>query len=177
MCKLEKDKRKITNLKHGGSYERLYGIWRGMKYRCKNPNFCGYKNYGGRGITYCAEWEEYKNFREWAYANGYSDRLTLERKDVNGNYEPSNCEWIELSKQTSNTRKTVFITYCGKTQTMKAWSIELGIPYATLRHRIQVMGLDTDKALLTPINEVMQISKPIKINIIPPKSQSSLHAL
>ena len=111
--------KKITNLKHGGAYERLNAIWRGMKYRCDNPNFGGYKNYGGRGITYCSEWKDYVNFRKWALENGYTDNLTLERKNVNGNYEPSNCTWIELSRQTSNTRKTVLITYRGKTQTMK----------------------------------------------------------
>ena len=73
------------NTSHNESKTRLYHIWRGIKTRCKNENHGDYKNYGGRGISICKEWEEsYVAFRDWAMSNGYDDNLTIERKDVNG---------------------------------------------------------------------------------------------
>lgn len=86
---------------------RLYKIWSGVKTRCFNKNRKGYKNYGGRGITICNEWLEYKNFCDWAMANGYKDNLTIERINVNGNYEPANCTWITIQEQQKNKRNTI----------------------------------------------------------------------
>lgn len=105
------------NRTHGYSKEPLYLKWKGMKQRCKNPNDAMYKYYGGRGIKVCEEWDrDYTAFREWAYANGYDEKLkgykqTLDRINVNGDYEPSNCRWVDMTTQVRNrriTRKTVF---------------------------------------------------------------------
>ena len=91
---------------------RLYGIWRGMKRRCYNKNEKAYKAYGGRGISICDEWlHSYTAFEEWAFANGYDPdaptrECTIDRIDVNGNYEPSNCRWISMDEQMRNTRRT-----------------------------------------------------------------------
>jgi len=89
-----------THTKHGDAHSRLYKIWQGMKDRCKN----GHKDYGGRGIGYCQEWEWYLPFKEWAMSNGYSEGLTLDRIDTNGNYKPSNCRWSTPEEQSHNRR-------------------------------------------------------------------------
>lgn len=83
----------------------------------------------------CDEWLDFWNFREWAYLNGYSDGLTLERIDVNGNYEPSNCKWIPMEEQASNKRNNSFIEYGGKKQTLSQWSKELGVGKEVLSYR------------------------------------------
>lgn len=111
-CGCEKSKKLTkTNLTHGGSVhgkeERLYHVWKAMRKRCSNPNDSHYNRYGGRGISVCSEWSDYGVFRDWAYANGYDPSAkkgdcTIDRVDNNGNYEPSNCRWVDMSVQAQN---------------------------------------------------------------------------
>jgi hypothetical protein len=91
--KREQDRKNLTaNHKHKMSHTRIYECWQHMKRRCYSPQDKRYNYYGGRGITVCDEWlKDFKNFADWALSNGYSDELTLDRIDVNGNYEPLNC--------------------------------------------------------------------------------------
>lgn len=83
---------------------RLYRIWQGMLNRCRRPKDKYYQRYGGRGISVCEEWHCFPAFYEWAMANGYQDNLTIDRIDVNGNYEPSNCQWLTMAE---NSRKAI----------------------------------------------------------------------
>lgn len=135
---------------HGQTGTRIYREWQDMKKRCYNPKRQSYKTHGARGITVCDEWlHDFKAFYDWALANGYSDSLTIDRKDVNGNYEPSNCRWATAKEQANNTRRNHLITYSGKTQTLQQWADEIGISRQVIERRI-ARGWGTEKALSTP---------------------------
>lgn len=118
---------------------RLYRVYMGMKSRCYNPNSDSYRNYGARGISVCDEWlNDFWKFYEWAYANGYDENAewgecTIERKDVNGNYEPSNCEWITIQQQQRNKRTNVFVTMNGETKILTDWHNETGMSLYNLK--------------------------------------------
>lgn len=122
---------------HGLSESRLYRIYRHMLNRCFNPNVERFPNYGGRGITVCNEWRHFEPFLEWATNNGYNDTLTLERKDVDGNYEPENCCWIPKSDQPKNKQNTIYVEVDGAKRRLKDCADELGLDYEMMRHRWQ----------------------------------------
>lgn len=131
---------------------RLYGIWIKAKQRCNNPNNHAFKNYGGRGITMCKEWfNNSKTFIDWAMTNGYQENLTLDRIDVNGNYEPNNCRWVDMKTQCNNKRNNHNLTFNGETHTIKEWAAIIGIKRETLRNRINYFGWSIEKALTTPL--------------------------
>lgn len=94
-----------TGLCCNGKRPRIYNEWQNMKARCFNLNHKNWHRYGGRGITVCKEWMEFKNFKEWAFANGYRDDLSLDRIDLNGNYEPNNCQWITLRENSQKSSR------------------------------------------------------------------------
>lgn len=122
-------------------------LWKNMQYRCYNKNNKDYQDYGGRGIKVCDEWlEDFMNFYNWAMDNGYKENLTIDRVDVNGDYTPNNCRWVDQKTQANNRRSNVHLTYNGKTQTMTQWSEELNINYNTIRSRHR-LGF-TDKECL-----------------------------
>jgi len=110
---------------HFSKNERLYHIWKHMRQRCKNKNDFKYKDYGGRGIVFCEEWNNYIMFRDWSIKNGYNKNLSIDRINNNGNYEPSNCKWSTPKEQANNTRRNTNITIGGKTQTLSMWCDEL----------------------------------------------------
>ena len=123
---------------HYLSGTRLYRIWSLMRERCRNSKSPYYKDYGGRGITVCDEWREkdgFENFLKWSMENGYADNLSIDRINVNGNYEPSNCRWITLQAQNRNRRSCVYLTYKGETHILTEWAEILGINRATLSSR------------------------------------------
>lgn len=142
----------IGNLRktHGDTGTKLYTAWNNMKARCYRKITREYDNYGGRGIAVCDEWiHSYETFKEWALNNGYSDGLTLDRINVDGNYCPENCRWITNKEQQNNKRNNVLYTYNGETKTLAEWAESLGICYKTLQKRIIKLGVD--KAFSTPL--------------------------
>lgn len=96
---------KVSGYKHGFKKTRLYRCWADMKRRCLTPGNSSFKWYGERGISVCIEWLDFDVFKNWALQNSYSDNLTIDRIDVNGNYEPGNCRWITIQEQQKNKRK------------------------------------------------------------------------
>ena len=144
---LFKDVQLKTVSKHGQRYTRLYSIWKDIKKRCNNPKSAHFNSYGGRGIKVCDEWaNEFHPFYEWAMANGYSDELSIDRKNVNGNYEPSNCRWATMKEQANNKRNSVFIEHNGETHTVAEWSEILDIKRTTIYSRLQ-RGVPKEKVL------------------------------
>lgn len=126
---------------------RLYGIWLNMRTRCKNQNSESYNLYGGRGITVCAEWDNYLAFKKWAMENGYEDGLSIDRIDVNGNYEPNNCRWATQKEQCRNKRDNHFLTFNGETKTIAEWAEITGFNYHTIKQRINRYGFTDEEAL------------------------------
>ena len=137
--------------KHGLYGTRLYHIWSNMKERCNSKNNKRYNAYGGRGITYCEQWNDFSEFSKWALENGYKDNLTIERKDVNGNYCPENCCWIPLSEQAKNRRPSLRLKdKNGVERLMIEVAEELGISAKTVRARHSA-GWDLNLAVYTPL--------------------------
>lgn len=143
--KKEQDKKNLPNgqgvVTHGLSKERIYRTWNGMKRRCEDKNDERYSSYGERGIKVCDEWQDVVVFSEWALSNGYEEHLTIDRIDVNGNYEPSNCQWATWSEQAKNKRNSVRIEYDGKSQLIGEWCEELGLNLGTITTRYYAYGI------------------------------------
>ncbi len=107
---------------------RLYNIWCGIKKRCYNPKEPCYRYYGAKGITVCNEWlHDFNAFSKWSFQNGYSDLLTIDRIDSNGNYCPDNCRWITHAEQQRNRTNNVRIEHNGESKTIAEWSRVLGL--------------------------------------------------
>ena len=126
---------------------RLYRIWDSMKTRCRNQGHNSYCYYGEKGIQVCEEWQDYAVFRAWAILNGYAKHLTIDRKDADGNYEPSNCQWLTPRQQMWRCKQTKRITFNGVTMPSPAWAEKIGISAQMLRSRIN-HGWSIDDALM-----------------------------
>jgi len=92
---------------HGMTNTRIFRIWAHMLNRCSNSKNQKYRRYGGRGIYVCPEWHTFTTFRDWALSNGYTPKLSIDRENNDGNYEPSNCRWATATQQARNTSTNV----------------------------------------------------------------------
>jgi hypothetical protein len=137
---------------HGLSNLTIYNSWKTMLHRCENKNDKRYHDYGGRGIKVCDEWHDVTKFYQWAVQNGYEEGLSIDRIDVNGNYEPSNCRWADRVMQQNNMRNNVLLTINGKTKTLMTWAREYGIRYDVLISRLR-RGWDEYEAVTFPVNK------------------------
>ena len=126
--------------------------WMKMRRRCSNPNNVSWPNYGGRGITVCERWQSFENFIA-DMGRMPTPRHTVERIDVNGHYEPSNCRWATMTEQTQNTRRTRLLTLDGTTRHLNEWCALRGIPKSTVRNRL-LNGWTVEHALTVPIGRV-----------------------
>ena len=135
---------------HGQYKSRLYRIWKGMLARCNIPSATSYSNYGDRGVNVAKEWFEFGNFEKWAHSSGYTDDLTLDRIDTNGNYSPDNCHWVNRLRQGNNSRRNVLLTFNGEQRTTSEWAREVGINYETIRSRL-LRGWPIERALTEPV--------------------------
>ena len=131
--------------KHGMSHTQIHGVWRQMRERCSNPKHRSYKNYGGRRIKVCPEWDDFAVF----YRDMGERPLggTVERIDNNGPYSKENCRWATYKDQLNNRRTNRMLTVFGRTQTFSQWADECGIPWTTLRSRIERYGWPLEQAV------------------------------
>lgn len=141
-------------IKHGdrpkGKKKRLYHTWLSMRERCNNPNHKQYQHYGGRGIVVCEAWGDYSAFREWAYMNGYSETLTLDRRDNDGGYNPDNCRWVTQKIQANNRRSNRILTVNGESHNIQWWVEKTGLPRPVVDGRLR-RGWDDTKTVTTPL--------------------------
>ena len=136
------------NKTHGMSDTRLYRIYKHILNRCNNKNDNRYDRYGARGITICEEWKDFNHFAEWALANGYNDKLSIDRINVNMGYSPDNCRWADAHQQSNNKSNNKLYTYNSATHTIAEWATLYNIPYKRLWKRLKC-GWDMERALLT----------------------------
>jgi hypothetical protein len=134
---------------HKMRHTRQYEIWCTMKKRCFNPNCEKYPIYGGRGITVCDKWLTFEGFWE-DMQEGYADSLSIDRIDVNGNYEKSNCKWSTNIEQANNKTNSHLIEYNGEIHTTAEWAKIANVPYKTFHARIVRYKWPIEKALSTP---------------------------
>lgn len=153
--KKEQDKINLGKTIHNQTYTRLYSIWTNLKTRCLNPNSKTYKWYGKRGITICDEWlNNFQSFYDWSYQNGFNELAkrsdcTLDRINVNGNYEPLNCRWVSMKTQNNNRRNTRIIEYRGQEKSLTEWAEILKINRKTLYTRLYRSDWDIEKSFKT----------------------------
>ena len=133
--------------RHGQTGTPLYGRWKNMRQRCLDPKSSGFYKYGARGITICERWNRFENFAA-DMGEPPTAQHQIERIDNDGPYSPENCRWATPKEQARNRRSSRLLTFQGKTQTLAAWSEELGLGHATIILRLKA-GWSVERALST----------------------------
>lgn len=151
--------RRIQKYPAGTCKTRLYQIWRGIKRRCLDPKSSGFKYYGGRNIGICAEWSaDFLIFHEWAIHNGYSEHLTIERSDVNGDYCPENCRWATWAEQAKNKR----VSRLAIESELSTKAAANNISYHVAWGRVHKLGWDVESATSIPVKRWGCKGAPVK---------------
>lgn len=152
--KKEKDIAKCkTKTKHGMSNTRIYKIWAGIKTRCYNSKNKIYKFYGEKNIKMCKEWESsFEEFYNWAISNGYNDKLSIDRIDYSGDYEPNNCRWATNIEQANNKSFNHFVEINGERHTVAEWSRIYNITGSYIYQRCK-RGMNITLAITTPLHK------------------------
>jgi len=138
---------------NGGNGTKTYNCWRNMKARCSNPNNHKWADYGGRGIRYTPAWETFDGFLA-DMGECPSSKHSIDRIDVNNNYEPSNCRWATPIEQGNNQRTNTLLTHNGRTMTLADWSRETGINRTTILQRINRSKWSVERALTERVHFV-----------------------
>ena len=160
----ETAKERLT--KHGESGSRLHKLWKGVRKRCYCKTCEQYKDYGARGIKMCEEWRDnFLAFKEFMLSIGYNETLptgvqTIEREDVNGDYEPSNCKLITKTEQNYNKRNNHFVTYRGETKTIVEFANEYGLDADIIFNRINNYGYTIEEAIEKPVRKAPHKNAP-----------------
>lgn len=151
--KEEQNKINLTaNHSHKQSGTRLYGIWQGIKERCYNKHDARYHRYGGRGITVCDEWKnDFKAFYDWAVNNGYDEKLTINRIDNDGNYQPNNCRWSTVKEQCNNRETNIKITIGNSTRSLQEWCDIFEVDYKKINARYHRNGFESIDRLFNDV--------------------------
>jgi hypothetical protein len=147
------------NTTHGMTKTKPFLIWQNIKNRCDNPNSKDYYLYGGRGISYCKRWEQFINF--FNDMGHPPENFSIDRIDVNGNYEPSNCRWATPTEQANNRRSNVFVEFGGERRTIAEWGKILGLRIGTISARLK-NGCTAEEALR---KKYERTKKTIRINL------------
>ncbi|PFP30231.1 hypothetical protein COJ96_05830 [Bacillus sp. AFS073361] len=136
---------------HGDSATRLYNIYHKMISRCYHKENDRFHRYGQRGISICNEWlNDYESFKEWSLSNGYTDDLSIDRINNDGNYEPSNCRWTTVIVQSNNTSRTRKIEFNGEIKSISEWCRELNYSYGTTRKLLKQGHKTPDEIFTRP---------------------------
>ena len=141
----------INNFVHGMSKTSTYKSWEAMIQRCSNASLKSYKNYGGRGISVCYEWTKFEKF--YADMGIKPNGCSIDRIDVNGNYDQLNCRWSTMKQQNRNRRNNRLIEFNGETMCVNEWAESLGINKRTLLNRL-TNGWEIKKALTHPVRQL-----------------------
>lgn len=133
---------------HYKCHTKLYKVWSSMKKRCYNKKCNSYKNYGARGIAVCDEWKHnFQTFHDWAMDNNYQEGLSIDRINVDGNYEPNNCRWTDRTTQNRNRTNNISYTIDSETHCLKEWCEILNLNYHTVHSRVNILNWPIEKAL------------------------------
>ena len=129
------------------AYGRLYCVWLSMRKRCLRPSHPDYPEYGGRGITLCAEWCDYANFRKWAISHGYRKGLQINRIDNDESYFPENCHWATPAEQCLNKRSTHIVTWKNQQIPLPQFARMHDVCIDELRSRHKRLGWSLERCL------------------------------
>ena len=155
---LRKERLRASHISHGLFYTPIYRVWSGMINRCNSPISAAYKNYGGRGITVCPEWQDVTVFAKWAQCSGYSEELEIDRTDNNAGYSPENCRWVTKSQNCRNRRSSSQVTIFGENKCLADWAEDerCSVAYSTLECRLRA-GWKPEIAL-TKLSRLQEIA-------------------